>query len=190
MVLFKKTNVDSKQDKLTAGTNITIADNVISASGGSGGGVSLDTAQTITGIKTFSNGLNTNLVETNGQPLTMKNSAGSGAAYFKIEQVYKSGYKNWFGLNYIRTTGTTQQNLAVMEVRQDDYLYIVGSGGLKLNGGNIELTGATKINGGLDVYGIVNMSGRKIINLAAPTNDGEAATKKYVDDAIKAAIKP
>lgn len=95
MVLFKKTNVDSKQDKLTAGTNITIADNVISASGGSGSGdVTLDTAQTITGIKTFSNGLNTNLVEVNGNAFVMKNSAGVGSAYFKIEQIYKSGYKN------------------------------------------------------------------------------------------------
>lgn len=212
MVLFKKTNVDSKQDKLTAGTNITIADNVISASGGSGSGdVTLDTAQTITGIKTFSNGLNTNLVETNGQPLTMKNSAGSGAAYFKIEQVYKSGYKNWFGLNYIRTTGTTQENLAVMEVRQDDCLYIVGSGGLKLNGGNIELTGATSITGttsitgNLKINGIlqldgniafygdrtVNMGGTsRIVALPTPIRADEAATKKYVDDAIKAAIKP
>lgn len=203
MVLFKKTNVDSKQDKLTAGTNITIADNVISASGGSGSGdVTLDTTQTITGIKTFSNGLNTNLVETNGQPLTMKNSAGSGAAYFKIEQVYKSGYKNWFGLNYIRTTGTTQENLAVMEVRQDDYLYIVGSGGLKLNGGNIELSGTTSINGAttidgtmlvkseMVVLGMLGMGGSKITNLGTPQYDNEAATKKYVDDAIKAAIKP
>lgn len=202
MVLFKKTNVDSKQDKLTAGTNITIADNVISASGGSGSGdVTLDTTQTITGIKTFSNGLNTNLVETNGQPLTMKNSAGSGAAYFKIEQVYKSGYKNWFGLNYIRTTGTTQENLAVMEVRQDDCLYIVGSGGVKLNGGNIELTGATQINGAttitggttmdrLRINGGLNMGFSSIFNVKAPISDGDAATKKYVDDAIKAAIKP
>lgn len=66
---------DSKQDKLTAGANITIVDNVISATGGSGGVskeyvdgeisrvegeipdvskmVTTDTAQTITGTKTF-----------------------------------------------------------------------------------------------------------------------------------------
>ena len=57
MVLFKKINVDEKQDKLTAGTNITITDNVISASGGGGGAtgnfVTLDTFQEITGEKDF-----------------------------------------------------------------------------------------------------------------------------------------
>ncbi|WP_283393141.1 hypothetical protein [Photobacterium phosphoreum] len=94
MVLFKKTNVDSKQDKLTAGTNITIADNVISASGGSGGGVSLDTAQTITGIKTFSNGIKNNLIEVDGKSLIIKNS-NTAASYLEIESVYSgSGYKN------------------------------------------------------------------------------------------------
>ena len=155
----------------------------------------MDTAQTITGIKTFENGIKNNLIEINGNPLIMKNSGG-GSAYFKIEQVYTSGYKNWFGLNYIRTTGTTQENLAVMEVRQDDYLYIVSSVGLTLNSNSIELkgpvsiTGDTTINGDTSIIGILNMNGRYIANLASPIIDSHAATKKYVDDAIAAALRP
>lgn len=89
-----------------------------------------------------------------------------------------------------------------MEVRQDNYLYIVGSGGLKLNGGNIELTGATSITGTTTIAGTtllrgpvaiggqVRMGNYKISSLGHPTDDDDAATKKYVDDAIAAAIKP
>lgn len=172
MVLFKKTNVDSKQDKLTAGTNITIADNVISASGGSGGGVSLDTAQTITGIKTFSNGIKNNLIEVNGEALVMKNSAGVGSAYFKIDQIHNSGYKNWFGLNFIRTESGTQILTSVIEVRQDNSLYIVSTADLSFTANNIK-------------FGNARLQG-----VRTPAADDDAATKKYVDDAIKAAIKP
>lgn len=56
--------------------------------------VSTDTNQTITGVKTFTNGVKNNLIEVNGNALVMKNSAGVGSAYFKIEQIYNSGYKN------------------------------------------------------------------------------------------------
>ena len=45
-----------KQNTLTAGTGIDITDNVISSTGS--GDVTLDTAQNITGIKTFTNGIN------------------------------------------------------------------------------------------------------------------------------------
>lgn len=44
-----KTEVEAKQDKLTAGTNITIDGNVISATGGSGSTVSVAVGKTITG---------------------------------------------------------------------------------------------------------------------------------------------
>ena len=190
-----------KQNTLTAGTGIDITGDVISATGGATGDVTLDTDQTITGVKTFENGIKNNLIEINGNPLIMKNS-GAGSAYFKIEQVHNSGYKNWFGLNYIRTTGTTQENLAVMEVRQDDYLYIVSTVGLILNSNSIELkgpvsitgattiTGNTTINGDTSIIGILNMNGRYIANLASPIIDSHAATKKYVDDAIAAALRP
>lgn len=55
--------LDQKQDKLTAGTNITIVDNVISSTGGSSGTtpenmVTTDTEQTITGVKTFEQPIN------------------------------------------------------------------------------------------------------------------------------------
>ncbi len=44
-----KTEVEAKQDKLTAGTNITIDGNVISATGGSGSTVSVTVGKTTTG---------------------------------------------------------------------------------------------------------------------------------------------
>ena len=172
MVLFKKTNVDSKQDKLTAGTNITIADNVISASGGSGGGVSLDTAQTITGIKTFSNGIKNNLIEVDGKSLIIKNS-NTAASYLEIESVYSgSGYKNWFGIQLFRTTGTSRSRLANIEIRQDDGLYIACGNDVSIQGSNIKFNNV------------------RLQQVGAPTTDTDAATKKYVDDAIKAALKP
>ena len=195
------TEADFEAFKTETGTDDTFYEDV--AGGGTGtGDVTLDTAQTITGIKTFTNGINNNLIEVNGNALVMKNSVGDGSTYFKIEQVYKSGYKNWFGLNFIRTTGTTQENLAVMEVSQDDYLYIVSTVGLTLNSNSIELkgpvsingattiTGATTINGDTSIIGILNMNGRYIANLASPIIDSHAATKKYVDDAIAAALRP
>lgn len=55
-----KTEVEAKQDKLTAGTNITIDGNVISATGGSStpdNMVTTDTEQTITGNKHFAGGI-------------------------------------------------------------------------------------------------------------------------------------
>ena len=44
-----KTELEAKQDKLTAGTNITIEGNVISATGGSGSTISVAVGQTTTG---------------------------------------------------------------------------------------------------------------------------------------------
>ena len=43
-VVATKTDLSAKQDTLTAGTGISISNNVISATGGSGGGSSLPTA--------------------------------------------------------------------------------------------------------------------------------------------------
>ena len=159
-------NVLLKQDKLTAGTGIDITDDVISSTGGTGtGDVTLDTDQTITGIKTFSNGLNTNLLEINGNPLIMKNS-GAGSAYFKIEQVYNSGYKNWFGLNFIRTESGTQILTSVIEVRQDNSLYIVSTNDLLFTANNIK-------------FGNARLQG-----VRTPAADDDAATKKYADDGL------
>ena len=161
-----------KQNTLTAGTGIDITGDVISSTGGTGtGDVTLDTDQTITGIKTFSNGLNTNLLEINGNPLIMKNS-GAGSAYFKIEQVYNSGYKNWFGLNFIRTESGTQILTSVIEVRQDNSLYIVSTNDLLFTANNIK-------------FGNARLQG-----VRTPAADDDATTKKYVDDAIAAALRP
>ena len=95
-----------------------------------------------------------------------------------------------------------------MEVRQDDYLYIVSSVGLTLNSNSIELKGPTSINGvttingatqfngaisvrdGMFILDPIDMNRKKIINLGTPTADTDAATKKYVDDAIAAALRP
>ena len=166
-----KTELVNKQDKLTAGTNISIVGDVISSTGGAAG-VTLDTAQTITGIKTFTNGVKNNLIEINGNALVMKNSAGTGSAYFKIEQVYNSGYKNWFGLNFIRTESGTQILTSVIEVRQDNSLYIVSTADLSFSANNIK-------------FGNARLQG-----VRTPAADDDAATKKYVDDAVAAALRP
>ena len=87
------TEGDFEAFKTETGTDDTFYEDV--AGGGTGtGDVTLDTDQTITGIKTFENGIKNNLIEVNGNALVMKNSVGNGSTYFKIEQVYKSGYKN------------------------------------------------------------------------------------------------
>ncbi|WP_300180792.1 hypothetical protein [uncultured Aliivibrio sp.] len=129
-----------KQNKLTAGTNITITGDVISSTGGGGGGgtpsnmVTTDTAQTITGIKTFTNGIKIN-----------------GATTI--------------------TGATTMDSL-----RLNDKLTLTRG---------LAITGSTSISGGT-----LNMGSRKIMDLGAPTLDADATTKKYVDDAIAAALRP
>lgn len=42
--------------------------------------------------------------------------------------------------------------------------------------------------GGGTMKGAINMGANSITNLAAPTDDADAATKKYVDEAIAAAV--
>ena len=167
-------NVLLKQNKLTAGTNITITDDVISASGGGGGGgtptnmVTTDTAQTITGIKTFENGINNNFIEVNGKSLIIKNS-NTAASYLEVESVYSgSGYKNWFGTQFFRTTGTSRSRLANLEIRQDDGLYIACVNDVSIQGSNIKFNNV------------------RLQQVGAPTADYDAATKKYVDDVISA----
>ena len=87
-----QTSLNEKQDKLTAGANISILDNIISSTGGGGGGdVSLDTDQTITGIKTFTNGIKNNLVEVNGKSLIIKNS-NTAASYLEVEIDLESNF--------------------------------------------------------------------------------------------------
>ena len=154
-----------KQNTLTAGTGIDITDNVISSTGS--GDVTLDTAQNITGIKTFTNGIKNNLVEVNGKSLIVKNSGG-GSNYLEIEQTYTSGYKNWFGVLFFRTTGTSREELSSIQVRQDDGLYISTGNDLVLNAANIKV------------------GDKRIQQVGAPTTDTDAANKKYVDDVISA----
>lgn len=59
-----QTNIDGKQDKLTAGSNITIVDNVISATGSQPitDYVDLSSDQTISGVKTFTSEIKTNQI--------------------------------------------------------------------------------------------------------------------------------
>jgi hypothetical protein len=50
---------------------------------------------------------------------------------------------------------------------------------IDISNGNLTLK-----NGNIDVAGTINMNDYKILNLATPTNDFDASTKKYVDDKI------
>ena len=156
-----------KQNTLTAGTGIDITDDVISSTGGGGSGdVTLDTAQNITGIKTFTNGIKNNLVEVDGKSLIIKNSNGA-ASYLEVESVYSgSGYKNWFGIQLFRTTGTSRSRLANLEIRQDDGLYIACVNDVSIQGSNIKFNNV------------------RLQQVGAPTADYDAATKKYVDDGL------
>lgn len=105
-----------KQNKLTAGTNITIVGDTISSSGGTTNGVTLDTDQTITGIKSFDNG--------------------------------------------IKITGVT------------------------------DIRGSTNIIGRVTVIGTLDMSNNHTTGFPTPIADSSAANKKYVDDAVAAALRP
>ena len=160
-------NVLLKQNKLTAGTGIDITDDVISSTGGGGSGdVTLDTAQNITGIKTFTNGIKNNLVEVDGKSLIIKNS-NTSASYLEVESVYSgSGYKNWFGIQLFRTTGTSRSRLANLEIRQDDGLYIACANDVSIQGSNIKFNNV------------------RLQQVGAPTADYDAATKKYADDGL------
>ena len=166
-----KTELSNKQDKLTAGTNISIVGDVISSTGGAAG-VTLDTAQNITGIKTFTNGIKNNLVEVDGKSLIIKNS-NTSASYLEVESVYSgSGYKNWFGIQLFRTTGASRSRLANLEIRQDDGLYIACVNDVSIQGSNIKFNNV------------------RLQQVGAPTADYDATTKKYVDDAIAASLRP
>ena len=111
-----KTELVNKQDKLTAGTNISIVGDVISSTGGATNGVTLDTDQTITGIKSFDNG--------------------------------------------IKITGVT------------------------------DIRGSTNIIGRVTVIGTLDMSNNHTTGFPTPIADSSAANKKYVDDAVAAALRP
>ena len=166
-----KTELVNKQDKLTAGTNISIVGDVISSTGGAAG-VTLDTAQTITGVKTFTNGINNNFIEVDGKSLIIKNSK-TASSYLEVESVYAgTGYKNWFGIQLFRTTGTSRPRLANLEIRQDDSLYIDSVNDLSIQGANIKFNNV------------------RLQQVGAPTADYDATTKKYVDDAVAAALRP
>ena len=160
------TEADFEAFKTETGTDDTFYEDV--AGGGTGtGDVTLDTDQTITGIKTFENGIKNNLVEVDGKSLIVKNSGG-GSNYLEIEQTYTSGYKNWFGVLFFRTTGTSREELSSIQVRQDDGLYISTRSDLVLNAANIKV------------------GDKRIQQVGAPTTDTDAANKKYVDDVISA----
>lgn len=51
------------------------------------------------------------------------------------------------------------------------------------NGVGLKASGTSKA---IEAAGLIDMTNHKIINLAAPENDTDAATKKYIDDAIGA----
>lgn len=53
---------------------------------------------------------------------------------------------------------------------------------------DVEDKNALHLNGGT-MSGAIDMNSSGINNLAAPTSDLDAATKKYVDDAISAAVE-
>ena len=85
----------------------------------------------------------------------------------EVESVYSgSGYKNWFGIQLFRTTGTSRSRLANLEIRQDDGLYIACVNDVSIQGSNIKFNNV------------------RLQQVGAPTADYDAATKKYVDDVI------
>lgn len=85
------------------------------------------------------------------------------------------------------------------DLNEDKYLQLLGgntiSGNQGLTGnqtitGNLSVTGATtltgqtSITGATSVSGTLNLNSHKITNLLTPTEDHEAASKKYVDDTV------
>ena len=62
-------------------------------------------------------------------------------------------------------------------------MYFLESEALKING-DCDISGNVGIIGNMDIAGTINMNYYKIFNLASPTNDDDASTKKYVDDKI------
>lgn len=60
---------------------------------------------------------------------------------------------------------------------------VTASGGASVG---LKASGTSKA---IEAQGLIDMTGHKIINLAAPEQDGEAATKKYVDDKFKKRVK-
>jgi hypothetical protein len=53
----------------------------------------------------------------------------------------------------------------------------------------LSIASAALPKAGGTMTGAINMGGKQITNMATPTNDAHATTKKYVDDAIAAGIK-
>ena len=75
-------------------------------------------------------------------------------------------------MQFFRTTGTSRAKLANLEIRQDDGLYIACANDVSIQGANIKFNNV------------------RLQQVGAPTADYDAATKKYVDDAVAAALKP
>lgn len=118
------TNLDTnKQDKLVAGTNITIEGNVISATGGGEiptNVVTTDTAQTITGQKVFKNSfVSSDATATTGNRVTITNNkitlspnAGNNAVLDSDKLELRGGLDN-SGLTILSSSGLSiigQQN--------------------------------------------------------------------------------
>lgn len=118
------TNLDTnKQDKLVAGTNITIEGNVISATGGGEiptNVVTTDTAQTITGQKVFLNSfVSSDATATTGNRVTITNNkitlspnAGNNAVLDSDKLELRGGLDN-SGLTILSSSGLSiigQQN--------------------------------------------------------------------------------
>lgn len=118
------TNLDTnKQDKLVAGTNITIEGNVISATGGGEiptNVVTTDTAQTITGQKVFLNSfVSSDATATTGNRVTITNNkitlspnAGNNAVLDSDKLELRGGIDN-SGLTILSSSGSSiigQQN--------------------------------------------------------------------------------
>lgn len=98
-----KSELDKKQDKLTAGSNITIENNVISATGGSSAPdnmVTTNTTQTISGVKTFTNTLNINSTEGNSSLRLLYSPIGGSLTNSELLNLGNTSFKKMsFGID-------------------------------------------------------------------------------------------
>ena len=202
-------NVLLKQNKLTAGTNITITDDVISASGGSTGNfVTLDTFQEITGEKDFKGA-----ASFAGNVYCYRAPADKygliNRDYFDKELVYKqdtltAGTGIDITGDVISATGGATGNFVTLDTDQtitgektfsksiqieynDKKFYIETTAS-----GVLRLTSPSEIHfeNNAGILFVLNQAGiscfnKRLTAIGDPTNEKDPTTKKYVDDGLR-----
>ena len=180
---------NTKQGKLTAGDNITIsADNVISATGGGGGGISPSEANTFTGKQTFSGGIVSTKPATADDELTtlaqMKNSNLGNKDYTDTKftelnnQLVATNTEVSNKLN--KATSTSGSYAYVRNGTKDETIPVnslVGKDAIVRR----TSTGTIKANAGVDENDCVNK--KQLDDAIAGVSETEV-TKAYVDNGL------